>query len=223
MHSLVFVIVPRTGAGLETAVSRLMEGSWREFETYEQPCSCVGAVARFASSKEVDTSQEGVEWLRDLRLARERNDATTVREILRRRYRRARSIEEAHSQYGRIDDDCEICGGRGSNEMSRDPAQHHDWWTVGGRWDGLLGPVSDIAANVARLEDLPGRICPSAVVTPEGDWHEGPMSLPSNVDFREPADMPDDEVAALASWEQTFTAFAERYPGHFAVAVDCHS
>jgi hypothetical protein len=158
MHSLVFVILPEVGLTLETDVSRFLEGGWRDFETYEQPCSCIGAVARAASWKQVDTSAEGVEWLRDLQGTRERQDADAEREILRRRYRRARSIEEAHPQYGRVDDDCEICEGRGVNEISRDPAEHHDWWVVGRRWDGLLRQFSDIAANVARLEVQEGRV-----------------------------------------------------------------
>jgi hypothetical protein len=137
-------------------------------------------------------------------------------------YRRARSLEEAHPQYGRVDDDCEICQGRGVNEMSRDPAQHHDWWVVGGRWDGVLGEVGGVAGNVARLEDLPGRVCPAAVVTPAGDWHEGPTSL-ANSEFRKPSDVPADELAAAADWRRTFASFAERYRGYFAVAMDCHS
>jgi hypothetical protein len=222
MHSLVFVILSEVGPNLEADVSRLLDGGCREFETYERPCSCVGAVARAASWKQVDTSPEGAEWLRDLRAARERHDADAEREILRRRYRRARAVEEAHRQYGRVDEDCVICEGLGVNEFSRDPAEHHDWWVIGGRWDGLLGRVGGVAANVALLEALPGRVCPAAVVTPEGDWHEGPTSL-ANGEFREPADMPQDELAAVADWQRTYESFAERHRGQFAVAVDCHS
>jgi hypothetical protein len=222
MHSLVFVIVPEIGPTLETDISRLVEGGWRDFGTYETPCSCIGSVARGAAWKQVDTSPEGAGWVRDLRGARERQDAEAEHEILRRRYRRARGIDEAHPQYGRVDDECEICEGRGVNEFSRDPAQHHDWWVIGGRWDGVLGQVSGIAANVARLEDLPGRVCPAAIITPEGDWHAGPTS-PANVEFREPSDVPADELAAFAEWQCTFESLAKRYRGHFAVAVDCHS
>jgi len=39
MHALVLVIVPKIGPTLETEVSRLMESGWRDFETYETPCS----------------------------------------------------------------------------------------------------------------------------------------------------------------------------------------
>jgi hypothetical protein len=84
-----------------------------------------------------------------------------------------------------------------------------------------VSTVSGISANVARLEDLPGRVCPAAVITPEGDWHEGPTSL-ANVEFREPSDVPADELAAFAEWQRTFESLAEHYRGHFAVAVDCH-
>ena len=222
MHSLVLVILSEVGPNLEADVSRLLEGGWRTFETYERPCSCVGAVARAAAWKQVDTSPEGTEWLRGLQAARERQDADAEREILRRRYRRARTVEEVHPQYGRVDEDCEICEGLGVNEFSRDPAEHHDWWVIGGRWDGLLGQIGGLAANVALLETLPGRVCPAAVVTPEGDWHEGRTSL-ANVEFREPADVPEDELAASADWQRTYESFAERYRGQFAVAVDCHS
>lgn len=214
MHSLVFVILSEVGSNLEADVSRLLEGGWRTFETYKRPCSCVGAVARAAAWKQVDTSPEGSEWLRDLQGARERQDTAAEREILRRRYRRARSIEETHPQHGRVDDECEICEGRGVNEFSRDPAHHHDSWVIGGRWEGVLGQVSGIAANVARLEDLPGRICPAAVITPEGDWHEGSTSL-ANVEFREPADVPEEELVAAADWRRTYESLAKRYQGQF--------
>src|SRR5688572_17716506 len=100
MHSLVFVIVPKIGPPLETEVSRLMEGAWRDFETYETPCSCIGSVAHGAAWKQSDTSPQGAEWLRDLQGARERQDAAAEREILRLRYRRARTVEEAHPQSG---------------------------------------------------------------------------------------------------------------------------
>ena len=82
---------------------------------------------------------------------------------------------------------------------------------------------SPLTANVARVEDLPPELCPAAVVTAEGDWYQGPATLASNVEFREPEDVPEEELAALASWKQTVTMLVDRYRGHLVVAVDCHS
>lgn len=204
-------------------MSRLMQGGSRDFETYQVPCSCIGEVARIEAWRQVDSSPEGRDWHGALQLARARRDENTEREILRRRYRRARSIEQAHPQFGRVTAGCEICQGNAVYRVSRDPSQHYDWWMIGGRWDGLFGPVGGLAGNVARLEDLRGRIYPAAVVTPEGDWHDGPLTLPSNVEFREARDVPEEELAALSAWQRSFEVFVERYRGHVAVAVDCHS
>ena len=223
MHLLVFVLVPSTAPSLEAAVSRLMEGGSRDFDVYQVPCSCVGEVASAESWRQVDGSPEGVKWLRELKLARARQDETAEREILRRRYRRARSIERAHSQYGRVNEDCEMCQGRAVNTVSRDPAQHYDWWVLGGRWAGLFGSLGGNAGNVARLEDVPVQICPAAVVTPEGDWYESRATRASAVEFRATTDVPEEELSALVEWKRVFEAFAWRYRGHLAVVVDCHS
>ena len=142
MHSLVFVIVPPTAADAVAEVSRLMQGRTRNYETYQLPCSCIGEAARNEAWRHVNGTPEGQRWLQELQLARERQDETTERDILRQRYRSAQSIERAHPLFGRVTDDCDICEGRGVNDFSRDPAEHYDWWQVGDRWGGLLGPVS---------------------------------------------------------------------------------
>jgi hypothetical protein len=223
VHSLVFVMVPPSVPDRDAAVSRLLEGASRDYDTYEVPCSCIGEVAFAEAWRQVDGSSEGQQWLRELELARERQDTTAERDVLRQRYKRFLSANRAHPQFGLVTADCEICQGRGVNEMSRNPAQHYDWWQIGGRWDGLLGAFSEIGPNVARIQDLRSGICPAAVVTDEGDWFEGPATLPSNAEFRELADIPEEELAALASWKQTLAQLVESYRGHLVVAVDCHS
>ena len=141
------------------------------------------------------------QWLRELERARERQDTATERDVLRQRYGRFLSANRAHPQFGRAAPDCEFCQGRGINDGSRNPAEHHDWWQIGGRWDGALGSFSELGSNVARLEDVPADLCPAAVVTAEGDWYEGPANLPSNAEFRAPSDVPEEERVALASWK----------------------
>jgi hypothetical protein len=223
MHSLVFVMVPPTVPDLEAAVSPLLEGTSRDYETYEVPCSCIGEVAFAEAWRQVDGSSEGQQWLRELEVARERQDTTAERDVLRHRYRRFLSANQAHPQLGRVTPDCEICQGRGVNNVSRNPAEHYDWWQIGGRWDGALGSFSELGPNVARLEDVPADLCPAAVVTAEGDWYEGPATQPSSGEFREPGDVPHEELVALASWKQLLASFACRYRGYLVVAVDCHS
>ena len=223
MHYLVFVMVPPTVADREAAVSRLLEGASRDYETYEVPCSCIGEVAFAEAWRQVDGCADGQQLLREIELARARQDTTAERDFLRQRYRRFLSANRAHPQFGRVTADCEICQGRGVNEFSRNPAEHHDWWQIGGRWDGALGSFSELGSNVARLEDVPADLCPAAIVTAEGDWYEGPATLPSNVELREPSDVPEEERVALASWKQLVASFADRYRGHLVVAVDCHS
>ena len=220
MHSLVFVILPPAVLDRRDAVARVLAGEARDYETHDIPCSCVGRIALSEAWRQVDGSAEGIQWLRDMALARGRDDAAAEREILRERYTRFLSLKQAHPQFARADADCEVCEGRGVNTVSRNPAEHHDWWVIGGRWDGLLR--SQLGPNVARVEDVSTDVCPAAVVTAEGDWYEGPATMPTNAEFREPADIPEEEHVSLASWKDAVAVLLDRYRDHLVVAVDCH-
>ena len=83
MHSLVFVmVVPSVSDSRDDAIARLLAGASRLYETFEEPCSCIGQVAFAEAWRQVDSSAEGQQRLRELELARERQDTTWPNEIL---------------------------------------------------------------------------------------------------------------------------------------------
>jgi hypothetical protein len=59
-----------------------------------------------------------------------------------------------------------------------------EWWTIGGRYDGVVQgqlrsprPLAEralLATNRCLVRRLPTDVSCHAVVTPDGVWHEGP-------------------------------------------------
>lgn len=60
----------------------------------------------------------------------------------------------AHPLKGKADPECEDCGGTGTGKTTRNAKSKWDWWSIGGRWTGLLSgydPAKD-AANWQRCD-----------------------------------------------------------------------
>ncbi|HYT94554.1 MAG TPA: hypothetical protein VEL76_37915 [Gemmataceae bacterium] len=61
---------------------------------------------------------------------------------------------------------------------------HYDWYSLGGRWDGvfagMLPDASDevdgigdkVRGNICRVSEVPAACSAAAIVTPDGTWHE---------------------------------------------------
>ena len=83
-----------------------------------------------------------------------------------------------------------------------------DWWEVGGRWRNALLPFDH-----APVSEVPTDIRVTAIVTPDGQWHERgrPGWWGAILDER-----PDDEWAADTARLLGENQFAT------AVVVDCH-
>lgn len=89
-----------------------------------------------------------------------------------------------------------------------------DWWTIGGRWSGLLNGSDD-----ARIGDiannLPDDFSTYAVVTPDGNWHApGEMGWFCSSESEE-------------EWSEWQKHYKERFitssnPDWHIFIVDCH-
>ena len=67
--------------------------------------------------------------------------------------------------------------------IDRNPDPAFDWYTIGGRWDGVFaglfagknaevdGIGGRVEGNICAVAALPGDLQPGAVATPDGRWH----------------------------------------------------
>jgi len=231
MHTLTFVLVPESARDIRDEVEFLLAGSNldsdREYPTYHVLCSCIGRKAFDESIRSIDESPRGITWLERLKAARAANDATLEQGILRERLLAVRELELQHPAYDQIDPRCSWCSGTGKQVQSRDPAQHHDWWVIGGRWSGYFSDAPDVLdedgdsyrGNVARMRDVSPETLPAAMVTAEGHYHEGPGLV---TDLLEEEELPPHDRQERQRWRQEVAEIYARHPNHFVVVVDVH-
>jgi hypothetical protein len=105
--------------------------------------------------------------------------------------------------------------------IDSNPDSHYDWYTLGGRWDGIFAglfegasPETDIVGgrvdgNVCPVAALPSDLFPNSIVTPDGQWHF--------FGWRLFGDTPD------AQGLEMIRGISERFGTCYAVAVDAHS
>lgn len=202
--------------------------SERRFPTFRVECSCIGSVARAAGYDAFDSSPRGVVVLALLKDARNAKDADAERELLRERSAFARAVEMVHPDNGLVDPACDICGGSGALEQSRDPSKHVDWWSVGGRWDGLFlsgGNTgestidSPLEANTVPAAAVPAEVVPAAIVSPEGHWYEPPLQY----SFLDPADATPDQLSVITNWRAAVHELLVTHYDCRVVLLDCHT
>ncbi len=231
MHSLVFVIVPSTTQDIKAEVGRLLAGSdddpEKQFQQYETPCACIGSRALFESYDTFESTPQGADLRVRLEQARAHHDRTTAEELLLQRFMAARAIEREHPAYRQPDPECDLCHGTGIYLNNRDPKSQWDYWEIGGRWLGLFKPLpspvnddEELHTNIARVRDIPDDFLPAAIVTPEGDWHAGPIVMEDEL-FEAHRD--EEELDPRRDWAQEARALLSQYPDDTAIVVDCHS
>jgi hypothetical protein len=105
-----------------------------------------------------------------------------------------------------------------------------EWWTIGGRYDGLVlgerrpaalpGQHHPLARNRCLVSRLPADLTTHAIVTPDGAWHEGP----TGTDPRETSGMSADELVVyrtrVDSWRHARAAVLSAYPDHIAIGIE---
>jgi len=173
-----------------------------EVAPYEEPCFCVGRDAEHAGIEHADrtvgTFDAKRAEFRDRVLPRlmegsapgerpsEKELDAAWREFtaeFRAAYEQAALAgARAHPMFEKPDPGCDECVGSGVRSSTYNPDSKWDWWTVGGRWDGIVahgvfrdgaerGLLEHNAAPVAELrENILEHV--HAIVTPDGGWHE---------------------------------------------------
>jgi hypothetical protein len=231
MHMLVFVFVRDSVPNVRAEVERLMAGSnlqpGREYPSYQKRCSCVGEEAYWDSFRAFDESPRGIVRKHELDAAREAGDETLENRLLRERILAAQALQLQHPGYDKPDPECS-CRGAGFRVWSCDPAHHHDWWGIGGRWDGFLarmgedildGDGNSYPGNVARARDIPTDTLPSAFITADGLWYEKLVDFSSGLDVE---DWIPYEKQEYQRWSRQVADAYVQHQDHLVVAVDVH-
>lgn len=65
----------------------------------------------------------------------------------------AKRVTSAHELHEKPDPDCEQCSGTGTWRTTSNPKGYWDWWTVGGRWTGVLKPDYDPEGDERNYSD----------------------------------------------------------------------
>lgn len=232
MHMLVFVFVRDSVLNVRDEVERLMAGSKlapnKEYPSYQKRCSCVGEVAEGDSFRAIDESPRGIAWKDQLDAAREAGDETLVNRILRERKMAVLELQRQHPAYEKVDPECDYgCGGAGVHVYSRDPALHHDWWEIGGRWEGFFSKMEDILdgdgnscpGNAARVRNVPTDTLPAAIITAEGLWYEPLVTVINFLDVEEWLPY---EKEGYQDWCRKVADAYRQHQDHLVVAVDVH-
>jgi len=161
-----------------------------------------------------------------LRQAREAKDTAAEAILLQERHDSALLVASAHPGFLLVDTGCDTCHGTGLISLSRNPAKHVDWWVIGGRWnrffrlddDATAECESELDGNTALVEELSSETIPSAIVTPDGLWHEAPFAFGLAL-----MPLSESDRDAHADWCREARALIKSYPNHLVVAVDCHT
>ena len=121
-----------------------------EVGEYEEECYCRGsrardevnriAVAKYGDYREMQepfTRKHGSGWRKDEKLF------AKWQQLVQEREDAIRALLAAHPDVDKFDPECESCEGAGIKSTTRNPNGHWDWFSVGGRWHGVLVPARD--------------------------------------------------------------------------------
>lgn len=231
MHSLVFVIVPAATHDIQAEVERLLAGSDADpqklFQQFATPCSCIGSDALSRSYHIFALTAEGADLLDAIDQARAEHDHSTAEALLLQRFLAVQAIEKEQHDYRQPDPECTLCQATGRYFTDRDPHRYWDYWTIGGRWAGFFNTLlssahhdPELHTNIARVRDIPSDLQPAAIVTPEGEWFDGPIVMYDEL-FEPHRDA--EELAPRRDWDRQARELLACYPDYLAVVVDCHS
>lgn len=93
-----------------------------------------------------------------------------------------RDYREYHPLYGKPAPDCAHCHGTGWKETTANPDAKYDYFCIGGRWNGAIknhilrqdknGRLADNSVGLGLLLNQQYDWTPSAVLAPDGTWHQ---------------------------------------------------
>lgn len=253
-HFLTYVLVP-TGHSVETTAGRLMEPYREDLKVpfYQRECGCLGLSAQLAAQKRVElelgsnsefresfqrmlleSSDPSLRALAELtheqlsELDRDRMEILWETHLFGR-HARLQALIDADPDNKKPEPDCSQCHGKGSYQSDYNPKTKWDWWTIGGRFDGIITRTHgcDSGKRLISAGSLSSNTCPAktlleqgertsipfAVVTPDGVWHEkGKMGYFGCVSSEK----------TMALWNAEVRIMYRQHFDTTAVALDCH-
>lgn len=151
-HSVCYVILPLGTTDPESAVATALAPFDENLEVdhHDVDCYCIGSKARQDAHVAANLQCGTIESMRDAFHSRPEAERTDEAwDLLIAPYLAAEKIAfEAHPQAKAADHDCDECKGSGKYSTTRNPRSKWDWYSIGGRWSGMLSgydPDADLA------------------------------------------------------------------------------
>jgi len=168
-HFLAFVLIPKHSPDVHQAVATLLAPFDESLEAapYSTECACIGVIAHEVGIRMADRTIGPIDNFRARYGALDPAFRPPWDLWIADWQRLVDLTERTHSRYRKPDPDCEDCHGSGQMATTYNPQSQWDWWVIGGRWDGWLGPDNCVSADAAAQ-----RQTPFALVTPDGAWHQ---------------------------------------------------
>jgi len=210
-HFLTFVLIPKNSPDVHQAVATLLAPFDENIDVapYSTECYCVGVSAQQEGVRIANHTIGSIDDLRTRYRALAETDRPPWDWLTADWRATAERAERAHPLYRQPDPDCQTCHGSGQRLTTYNPESRWDWWVIGGRWEGWLGPDNcqltlDVAAQLRT---------PFALVTPNGAWHEeGQMGwFGRSRHCKEPA-----------AWNAEVEGLLLGHPDALVVACDLH-
>lgn len=179
-HFSLLCLIPKT-LEVKGAVAALLApyDESIEVQEYEEDCSCVGEIARDAAVEQAERELGTVSSLRDRLWSEfpckraESKEYSEARDALWAKLvtpidERRKALIDGHPMANKPDPACGDCQGSGKQTTTYNPHSKWDWWTIGGRWTGLLSgykPDEDprnfktcwLCAGAGKRDDALGR------------------------------------------------------------------
>jgi len=107
------------------------------------------------------------------------------------------------------------------------PRAEWDYWSIGGRWDGMVsgqsgdgtvrgygkGLESKWARNTLKVSDLSPDAVPAVIITPDGNWHNNCTDVKRFIDWSD----------RERKWDQKARVILDQHRECVIVAIDYHS
>jgi hypothetical protein len=233
-HFTVLVLFHEKPGNIEAEVESALEPFSEELEVdeYEQPCWCIGNIARneanLVSRPKIEAAREtfkSPEWDRTKRMFPPKPVERAWKEHIKPITDEAQKSEKEHPLYKQPDPECDECKGSGVVKATHNPEGYWDWYEIGGRWSGMLPgkknhttlkrAIRAIQENVDE-DDNDAPCAFTYALLADGEWlARGKMLM---------FGMSDDKNY---TWDTDYAKFCSKYLGEhpmaYAVLVDCHS
>lgn len=132
---------------IEKSLETLLEpfSEHRQVESYQRECYCVGWKAKteaikLAKADGIDNFKIKTDYYN---LPEEEKTDDKWAAMIQPYIDACDAHEKAQPDYNKPDPNCSICDGVGTYKSEYNPQSKWDWWTIGGRWTGMLSPDYD--------------------------------------------------------------------------------